>query len=83
MAPAAKLYSLWIVPPADLCGRLRRVIDDVAMRYGSPAFAPHVTLAPNLTGSREAIAEVAARIAAETEPFQMTLADLATSNSYF
>ena len=83
VAPAAKLYSLWIVPPADLAERLRRVIDDVATRYGGPAFAPHVTLSPNLSGSRETVAEVAARVAAETAPFDMTLADLATSNSYY
>ena len=81
--PAAKLYSLWIVPPGDLGGRLGRVIDDVAARYGTPAFAPHVTLAPNLSGSCEAVVEVAARVAAETGPFEMTLADLAAFDSYY
>ncbi len=81
--PTATLYSLWIVPPPDLRDSLRRAIDGVAARYGSPAFEPHVTMAPNLSGSREAVAAAAARVAAETEPFDMTLADLAVSDSYY
>ncbi len=78
-----RLYSLWIVPPGDLYDRLRQLIDNVAARYGTPTFEPHVTLAPNLSAARETIAEVAARHAQQIEPFDITLTDLATADSYF
>ncbi len=41
-------FALWLVPPAPLAARLAAVIDELAARYGTPRFPPHVTLRSRL-----------------------------------
>lgn len=45
--------SLWWLPPPALANRLHGVIDALAIRLGTPAFAPHVTVEGGLSGHPE------------------------------
>jgi hypothetical protein len=38
-------HALWLLPEAGVSLRLAALVDDLARRYGSPRFLPHVTLA--------------------------------------
>ncbi|GAV80560.1 CPDase domain-containing protein [Cephalotus follicularis] len=38
------VYSVWALPPDDVSGRLRKLMDGLASEFGGPRFEPHVTV---------------------------------------
>ena len=48
--PRARGISLWLMPEGRARERLAALIDRLATRLGTAAFAPHVTLLPGLPG---------------------------------
>jgi len=82
-APTPPRYSLWLMPPAPVYDRFARLIDALSRRFGTPRFAPHITLASTgaeLAGDAPARA---AALAAELAPVPVRLLDVAHTDDYF
>src|SRR5690606_30965655 len=82
-APTPPRYSLWLMPPAAVYDRFARLIDALSRRFGTPRFAPHITLASTgaeLAGDAPARA---AALAAELAPVPVRLLDVAHTDDYF
>jgi 2'-5' RNA ligase len=66
--PRATGTSLWLMPEGTVHERLGALIDRLAGRLGTAAFAPHVTLLPGLPGPERDVLETARALAAEMGP---------------
>ena len=58
-------YSIWLLPDAALQKRLTAIVSDLAQRFGSPDFIPHVTIQGDLTVQLDALTEAVQAIANE------------------
>ena len=80
----AKGVSLWLEPAEPECTRLQRLIASLAQNYGSPPFAPHVTLVGEFAVDDEALAcEMTAQLAASEHPFPLTLTAIEMEDVYW
>jgi len=70
---AGRGTSLWLVPDAEEADGLRRLIERLASRRGSPAFAPHVTLLPGLVRASDDLAKEAEGLLSELEAMAVAL----------
>ncbi|KAG6519162.1 hypothetical protein ZIOFF_022651 [Zingiber officinale] len=44
-AEAAKeVYSVWALPPGDVCDRIKRIMAALRSEFGGPRFKPHITV---------------------------------------
>ena len=68
-------HSLWFVPPSgDTRKRLDKTILDLAKKYSSPLFVPHLTLAPDISFSQvssDRIVDFTRSIASQIHPFTL------------
>jgi 2'-5' RNA ligase len=71
--PPAKGTSLWLMPEGEARTRLAALIDRLAVRLGTPSFAPHVTLLPGLPGPEKEVVARAASLARGIEPLTLSL----------
>ncbi len=58
-------YSIWLLPEAGLHKRLTAIVDDLAERFGSVSFIPHVTIQGDLTVLFEVLTEAVQAVANE------------------
>lgn len=68
-------YSLWVIPPkdSDLYRKLKNLIEDLAKRFSSPIFEPHVTLIPEVKGLESDVKNKALQLAGLIKPYKITL----------
>ncbi len=68
-------YSLWVGPSkdSDLYRKLKNLVSDLAKRFSSPVFEPHVTLIPEVKGSEDEIKDKASQLAGLIKPYKITL----------
>jgi hypothetical protein len=71
------------MPEGEEAAGLRRVIEDLARRFGTPRFEPHVTLLPGLPGDEGGILEKAAGFAPSLPPFEVRLGEPEGGGTYF
>ena len=78
-------HALWLVPPrrGALSRKLRGLIEDLAGRFGTPVFAPHVTLLGGLSGASTALSGGAERMARRLEPCEVRLGEIVSRDAYF
>lgn len=77
-------YHLFIEPKDALREKLQSLIDSFAEEYGSPRFAPHVTLLARIPGnSDQEVIETAKTLAAALAPVQITLGALGMEDAYY
>jgi 2'-5' RNA ligase len=81
--PTAKGVSLWLLPAGELRDRLSAWIEELARRYRTPVFPPHLTLLPGIAGQEEDALARAGRLASSLEPLAIRLLEVGTSDSFF
>ncbi len=68
-------FALWLKPDNEVYDVLNRIINSLSREYDAPRFEPHITVAGDisipLTGLKEAVSEVAAKI----EPMTLYLTE--------
>lgn len=69
----ARGVSLWLVPVDEARETLSRLIEDLAARLGTPAFAPHVTLVTGVTRPADEVVRRAGELALALEPLSLPL----------
>jgi 2'-5' RNA ligase len=75
--------SLWLVPPEDLRSRLASLIADLARRFRTPAFEPHVTLLGGIEAPEGSLLSRARSLAGQLRPFELRLADVGAGVEFF
>jgi 2'-5' RNA ligase len=74
--PRGRGHSLWLMPEGDDREGLATLIDRLAARLGTAAFAPHVTLLPGLSGPEAEVLDRAHVIAAELRPLPLAFSGI-------
>jgi 2'-5' RNA ligase len=74
--------ALWLVPEGEAAARFGGLIDRLAARHGTPRFHPHLTLLGAL-GADDHVARRAQLLAADTAPFEITLARTVGRDEFF
>jgi len=75
--------SLWLVPELSCEVRLAEILDGLSQEWGTPRFAPHVTLLGNVRGSEREILAESERLAAELEPVALRSLELDWSDEFY
>ena len=76
-------FHLWLVPRGAACERLAGVIAELSALYGSPKFAPHLTILGNLEGEEQSLADVTKQVAHVLHPFDVRLKEPSYTSRYF
>jgi hypothetical protein len=76
--------SLWLMPEGEPRARLAELVDRLAARFSTPAFAPHLTLLSAIHGaSPEDVLAQARVLASGLRPFRVSLAGVEGRDEYF
>jgi len=76
-------YSLWLMPMEAVRQRLATTILDLSREYGTPPFAPHVTLAGGIAGSVKETVSKMRELARRIPPFTIRLDGIDGLQDYF
>lgn len=75
--PAEEEYSLWLVPSGAQYDSLHQLMCELAARYPSHCFVPHVTVVGEVKGSLEEATRRARALARRTGPLEARLTTIA------
>ena len=75
--------SLWLVPDGPEAQAIAALIGEISARFGTPTFAPHVTLLGGLSVDAEAAVEAAGQLAAGLSDLSIRFEGLEHSADYF
>jgi len=78
-----EVYSLWLMPSGKLAIQLRTLIAKLSNEYLTPTFEPHVTLIGELNLPKATVIARTKKLAAQTEPFEVKLSQVANLDRYF
>jgi len=76
-------FSLWLRPHGDVAFALQQRIDELADKYGTPSFEPHVTLLGGLTGRETGLIQLTDTLASYLHPFELKLTEAGIGNTYY
>jgi len=76
-------YALWLVPEDAAASQLHSVIRQLADRYTTPVFSPHMTLLGWVKGEETELAGKLEALAARLTPIQARLTGFAGAPYYF
>ena len=76
-------FVLWLLPQSDQGQAFEDLINDLAVRFRSPAFLPHVTLLPLATHDRSIAENIVSTLAATMSSFSVQIAGIETEPDYF
>ena len=76
-------WSLWLLPPSGLEGRLAAAVAALSRRHGTAAFEPHLTLLGELPGPEAALVPPLRLLARRLRPFDVCLDEVATGEEPF
>lgn len=79
----AKGYSLWLMPQGNKYQLVSNVINDLAIKYNSPVFEPHVTLIGEVSGDEHEIVEKTEEFASHTAAFTIQLENIDIQDYFF
>lgn len=68
-----RTFALWLMPTGKAYYELASLIIDLSKKYGSPPFAPHVTLLGGLSGRMEEILSRTSNLSANLRPYTINL----------
>ncbi len=84
MAPHyAKGFSLWLMPAGEVVRKLEDIIGNLAGRYGSPKFPPHITLLGAVECNMEKALEVSGGLSKRIGRIALELDGIGMTDSYF
>lgn len=75
--------SLWLVPELSCEARFVRIIDELGRQWGTPRFAPHVTLLGSVSGIEDQILAESERLAAQLDPVALRFLELGWSDQFY
>ncbi len=75
--------ALWLIPADEDAAAPAAAIRRYSRRLSKPAFRPHITLLSGLEGPEDALAAVAADVAASTAALRVVLGRAAHSEAWF
>ncbi len=77
-------YALWLIPSGELRAQLRATVEDLAVRFKSPPFEPHVTLCSGVwTAGLPALRTALDSLCRGFGPVYLTVAGLGQTDDYF
>lgn len=76
-------YTFWILPPPPVYDQLSQVINELAKKYQTPTFIPHLTLVGSVPTDLETMKHVAQEITSNPTPLLLTLGPVSFSTTYF
>jgi hypothetical protein len=75
--------SIWLMPSAADGAFLATIVDDLARRFGSPLFEPHLTLAGDLPDRPETYVAILEKLAGLVRRFAQPVDDIVLTDAYF
>lgn len=76
-------HSIWLMPRAPDAEWLSSIVADLAQRFGTPVFAPHLTLRGDAGATAEIMTAQVGQAASEVAAFGAAVAAIETSEAYF
>jgi 2'-5' RNA ligase len=76
-------YSFWIQPTGEVRQLLQETADRLAAEHSTPTFQVHLTLYPGFESSLEDAKKKLAQLATGISQFELELADVGCSTTYF
>ncbi|HEY1385917.1 MAG TPA: 2'-5' RNA ligase family protein [Dongiaceae bacterium] len=77
------LHSIWLMPSPGNEAVLRSIVEDLAGRFASPLFQPHLTLVEEQKHGLAELASACRTLAAETEQFSAQIQGIGINHLYF
>lgn len=77
------LASFWLMPAEADAHLLAAIVGDLSARFGTEAFAPHLTIVGDIAAEPDALLAALAGIAAATAPFAAPIVDVVTGSTHF
>jgi 2'-5' RNA ligase len=76
-------HALWLIPAEPVRGRCAASIDMLAREFGTPSFAPHVTLLQGIRRDADDVVAAARELACALPPLAVTLGALGEAPEYY
>jgi len=77
------VHSIWLMPAEDDAAMLERMVDDLARRFGSPRFQPHLTLVEDMERGVDDLALLVGQVGKGIAPFSAPVAEIGVSDLFF
>jgi 2'-5' RNA ligase len=75
-------FSLWIIPPEESKKKFEAIIQQLAAKYQTPVFVPHVELLGEIPSVKEDIIEKTTAVTKTISPFPLTLTSVNFQDTY-
>lgn len=79
----AEVYSVWLMPDAAWAREFGVIVDDLAARFSTPRFEPHLTLIGGQPFDREDLKRRVAATVAGVTPISRPVLDVVTGDAFF
>ncbi len=79
----AEWYSVWLMPDAAWGLEFQAIVDDLASRFSTPRFQPHLTLIGGQPFDREDLKHRLASAVAGVAPLSRPILDVVTGDAFF
>ena len=76
-------FSLWLVPPDEVCRPLAALIESLSRRFGGPVFEPHVTLLAGIPRAKEDVVMRVEQVLSGASALSLRFAGPETGDTYF
>lgn len=76
-------YSLWLRPTLTQIDEYGLIISQLAHKYDSVPFQPHITLLSGLSGNLKRLKNSCAKIVSSTKKFDITCNNISYTNEFF
>lgn len=76
-------YSVWLMPEPDWAREFKRIVEDLAERFGTPKFVPHLTLIGGQPFDRVDLRRRVESLIPGTVPIWRPIVDVAIGDAYF
>lgn len=76
-------YSIWIIPPEPIFGKLSKIISELSSKYRCPIFAPHLTVLGNIDHELSEIKQAAEKIVSKLDDLNLSFGPVSFSTTYF
>lgn len=79
----ATIHSIWLMPAAPDEALLAGLVNELSERFGTPVFAPHLTVLGDSETEAERLRQAIAAAAGEASAFDEAVSGIETSGAYF
>ncbi len=79
----AEVYSVWLMPDAAWVREFRAIVDNLAGRFSTPRFVPHLTLIGGQAFDRDDLKRRLAPAVTDIVPISRPILDVVTGDAFF